>query len=154
MLLVALLGQESWDLVTQGCQSLRASVLDTAMEFQIHRPVLNCLELGDRPHVPVTYHEISSLDMENIGEYLYPQASLRREIFQQPAVPPLRRGPQVTCSSRGIGRTSISFQTIPTCPPGQRSFPLRGQSLSPSGIPNHDCQHFGCDHSLLGCESC
>lgn len=105
------------------------------MEFQIHRPVLNCLELGDRPHVPVTYHEISSLGMEDIGEYLYPQASLRREIFQQPAVPTLRRGPQVTCSSRGMGRTSTSFQTSPTCPLGQRSFPLRGQSLSASVSP-------------------
>ncbi|KAM7326222.1 hypothetical protein ACRRTK_014700 [Alexandromys fortis] len=96
------------------------------MEFQIHRPVLNCLELGDRPHVPVTYHEISSLGMEDIGEYLYPQASLRREIFQQPAVPTLRRGPQVTCSSRGVGRTFHKLPNQPHLPPRSEVFPTQG----------------------------
>lgn len=141
-----LLVQETWDLVTQGCRSLRANVLGTAMEFQIHRPVLNYLELGD--------HKISSLGMEDIGGCLYPQASLwRRNLLAASSLFPEKRSPGHLLLQRD-GRTSISFQTSPTCPTGQRSFPLRGPSLSPSGIPNHYCQHFGCDHSLLGCESC
>lgn len=61
--------------------------------LKIHRPVLNYLELGD--------HKIS-LGMEDIGGCLYPQASLQRRNLPAASNPSLRRGPQVTCSSRGM----------------------------------------------------
>lgn len=96
------------------------------------------------PHLPVTYHEGSSVeDIE--GHCSYHRVTEERK-------PSLEETPTGHLPFQEMMKAFISFQTSHNCPMGQRPSP----AFSSSSIQDSQSSlsTFGYDHSLSRCESC